>query len=213
MAQYLDGAVEVTLRKPPPLNRELTVEVRVKWAALLDGKTRVAEAREMPLVLDVPPAVTVDEAAAAQCGFSWQKARHQYPCCFVCGPNRHPGDGLCIFPKPVEGRSVVAAVWTPDPRFSFGAYAAPEIVWSVLDCPSYFGFAARHALDEPVLLGRLHAELSRPVALDEPCVIGGWFLGREGRKITAGSALWAASGDLLARARATWIVLKNEGEL
>ena len=208
MAQYLDGAVEVTLRNPPPLNRDLTVEVQANRATLFDGATHIADAREAPLALEVPPAVTVAEASGTERRFPW-KGAHPYPLCFVCGPARTPGDGLRIHPGLVRDRAVVAAVWTPDPTLGSGAYAAPEVVWAILDCPSYFGFAAHHASDEPVLLGRLHAELTRPVVLDEPCVIAGWFLERAGRKITAGSALWDPSGDLLARARATWIVLKN----
>ena len=37
--------------------------------------------------------------------------RHNFPSCFVCGPERAPGDGLRDFPG--DGRRQVAATWTP----------------------------------------------------------------------------------------------------
>ena len=39
----------------------------------------------------------------------------------------------------------------------------------------------------------------------EPCVVVGWPLGEEGRKLYAGTALYGESGPPLARALATWI--------
>ena len=40
----------------------------------------------------------------------------------------------------------------------------------------------------------------------ERCVVVGWPLGEEGRKLYAGTALYGEDGRPLARARATWIV-------
>ena len=206
LAQHLSGAVEVTLRRPPPLARELEVKVEGTSAVLLDGDLRIAEAREALLDLEVPDPVSIEDAAGGRSRFPW-KDRHLYPTCFVCGTERVPGDGLCIYPGPVEGRSLVAATWTPDRSLGEEERVAPEIVWSVLDCPSYFGFAALHGADEPVLLGRFHAGLTRSVDFDVPFVVIGWFIAREGRKIFTGSALFDASGTLVGKARATWIVL------
>jgi hypothetical protein len=39
----------------------------------------------------------------------------------------------------------------------------------------------------------------------ERCVVIGWPLGEEGRKLYAGTALFGARGDLLALARQVWI--------
>ena len=36
-------------------------------------------------------------------------------------------------------------------------------------------------------------------------MVVGWPLGEDGRKLYAGTALFTADGELLARARATWI--------
>jgi hypothetical protein len=43
------------------------------------------------------------------------------------------------------------------------------------------------------------------VKVGEPCVVLGWSLGRQGRKIFAGTALFGQDGRLVARARQTWI--------
>jgi hypothetical protein len=39
----------------------------------------------------------------------------------------------------------------------------------------------------------------------ERCIIVGWPLGEDGRKLYAGTALLRETGDVLAWARATWI--------
>jgi len=78
-------------------------------------------------------------------------------------------------------------------------------VWGALDCPSYVPALVRH--DGLALLGSLHAELLAPVPLGEPVVTVGWPGSSEGRKHHTASALLTPDGDLLARARATWITL------
>ena len=88
---------------------------------------------------------------------------HPYPACFVCGPTRDEGDGLRIFPGPVEGRELYAAPWTPDDSVADDeGIVRPEFVWAALDCPSgivtdLFGDVGR------ILLGRLAAELIEPL--------------------------------------------------
>jgi hypothetical protein len=83
-----------------------------------------------------------------------------------------------------------------------------RFVWSALDCPGWFGYAS-FVEDAPrVLLGRLAAEVVRAPRAGESCVVVGWAMGREGRKISCGTALFDARGAALARARSTWIVLK-----
>jgi hypothetical protein len=39
----------------------------------------------------------------------------------------------------------------------------------------------------------------------ETCIVTAWPLGEDGRKLYAGTALFAARGELLALARQTWI--------
>src|SRR5829696_6462758 len=58
-------AVEVTLRRPPPLETPLALARGDGAVALSDGDELVAEARAASLSVAGPPPVGVDEAAAA----------------------------------------------------------------------------------------------------------------------------------------------------
>jgi hypothetical protein len=44
----------------------------------------------------------------------------------------------------------------------------------------------------------------------EPCVVVGWPLGEDGRKLFAGTALYGRDGDVLAVARQVWIAPRDE---
>jgi predicted amidohydrolase len=57
------------------------------------------------------------------------------------------------------------------------------------------------------MLGRCVAEVADRVEPGRPCVIVGWPLGAEGRKLYAGVALFSDQGTLLAATRQTWIVV------
>jgi hypothetical protein len=200
VAALLGGRAEVTLRTPPPLSRELAVVREDGRVEVRDGETLVAEAVPLgELVVDVPPAVSVEDAVEASRGYAGFRA-HAYETCYVCGPARD--DGLGIFPGPVEGRSVVAAPWTPPGE----GPVADEIVWAALDCPS--GWAAIVDGDgRPSVLGELAAAFAAPVRPEERCVVLGWALGGEGRKRFAGSAILGDDGAVRALARSTWIAL------
>ena len=196
VAGLLSGEAEVTLRVPPPLERELEVVRANGRVELRDEQTLVAEGRRTSVEVDVPPPVSVAEAEAASTRYAGF-AHHAYPTCFTCGPKRE--DGLGIYAGAVAGRhGVVAATWTP------AAEPAPEVVWAALDCPS--GWAVDDFQREGVLLGRMAARVDRLPVPGEPHVVLGWRIGEEGRKRYAGSALLTADGEVLARSRSTWIV-------
>jgi hypothetical protein len=203
VAQALgEGDAEATLRRPPPLGRPLRVERADGRLDVLDGNERVAEAVPTELTLDVPHAPSfaeAEQAAAAYPGFE----RHAFPTCFVCGPDREPGDGLRIFAGPVRD-GLVASPWIPDESLAVEGEVAPEFVWAALDCPGAFavGFSARGE----TVLGRFAAHVDSVPAVGEQCVVAGWPLGEEGRKLYAGTALYGEDGRVLGRARATWIV-------
>jgi hypothetical protein len=151
----------------------------------------------------------VGRARAAEfeyAGFDW----HIFPTCFVCGPQRSDGDGMRIFTGKVEGREIVAAVWTPDASVgTSNATVDRTVVWSALDCPTYFGGRLR---DYPrmAVLGRLTAKLVTPVPVGEPHVVVGWPIGRDGRKWEGGAAIFSSDGVLRAFARGLWVGLKEE---
>ncbi|WP_422736719.1 hypothetical protein ACN263_24825 [Micromonospora sp. WMMD729] len=183
------GPVEVTLRRPPPLDTELT---------LVDGEVRdpagdlVAEVRPTDAVdAVVPPvdAATAAEAATRYPGF----AAHPYPGCFVCGPDRT--DGLRIFP----GR-------LPDGRTA-APFRAPEqvddaTVWAALDCTGGWTVLAP---ERPYLLGRIAAVVAARPAPGDDCVVTGALIGVDGRKALVHTSLYGPDGTLLGAARATWI--------
>jgi hypothetical protein len=206
LGRELTGAVEVTLRAPPPLGRELRLSTEPGRVALFDGDQLVAEARPAELDLEVPPPPDFDSAnraCAAYAGFQ----RHIFPTCFVCGPEREPGDGLRIFAGPVPGdSSLVASPWSPDASLadSRGVVGA-EFVWAALDCPGAFAIGLP---DERLLvLGRMNGVVERAVRAGERYVVIAWPLGQDGRKHYAGSAVLDEDGTVCAKGRATWIEL------
>jgi hypothetical protein len=195
VAELVDGTAEVTLRRPPPLGRLLTVEHQGDRAVLRDGDDVVAEVVQAQVDLAVPEPPTYDAAAKASTRYPGFEA-HAFPTCFVCGPDRDVGDGLRIFAGPV-GDGLVAAPWTP-------TEVDRHIVWAALDCPG--AIAVGYPDRGETLLGRFAARVDALPDVGERCVVVGWPLGEEGRKLYAGTALYGEAGRALARARATWIV-------
>lgn len=195
VAGLLGGTVEVTLRRPPPLDRPLDVEREGDRLLVRDGDALVAEAEPASVELDAPAAPSYGEAERASVRYPGFE-EHAFPTCFVCGPAREPGDGLRIFAGPMgDGR--VASPWTP-------AEVAPELVWAALDCPG--AIAVGYPERGETLLGRFAAKIEELPRIGERCVVVGWPLGEEGRKLYAGTALFGEDGRQLASAHATWIL-------
>lgn len=210
LAAYRDGVtMEVTLRAPPPLDTPLTVERDGEGARLVDNTTLVAEARPGRIDDDDEGPVCFEDAAAAVADFP-AKEDHPYPTCFVCGTERNMGDGLRIHPGPIPGRRIVAAAFVPPADLAGEDMRLDTpFVWATLDCPSWYGYLAYAEDRPPILLGRLTARVVSRPSPEERCVVVGWPLSREGRKIFTGSALYREDGALAAHARATWIVLRD----
>lgn len=208
VALALDGDAEVTLRSPPPLDRELVSERTPAGVIVRDGDRVVAEARPSVITIEPPEPVAYDEAVEAARGYVYRD-HHPFPTCFVCGPARAEGDGLRIFPGAVAGRRVAAAPWIPDASVAGSeGIVRPEITWAVLDCPSWFGMVSFEPWNERMaLLGRLAAHIEEAPRAGERLVAAGWLVRREGRKIHCGSAIYGEDGSLRAKAQATWIAL------
>jgi hypothetical protein len=200
----LGGPAEVTLRKPPPLGRPLRLRGEDPLL-LLDGDEVIAEGRRVaPLELEVPPAPSFERAVALARLYVGHQ-RHAFPSCFTCGPERREGDGLRLCPGRERPEDPVVAPWVPSPSLADGGVVTAEVHWAALDCPGYFGVAAP---DHPTaLLGRMTADVPGRVAVGERCVVLGWGLGRQGRKLFAGTALLGEDGRLVGRARQVWITI------
>ena len=200
LAAHVEGAAEVSLRAPVPLERPLELSRDDDALRLLDGKQTIAEARPVDGVdVTVPAPVGVEDARRASRGY---RSPHDgiFSRCFVCGPARE--DSLGVFAGAVEGRDLVASPWTP-PEWAAdeAGEVRPEIVWSVLDCPTYF--AVYPGPEMPLsMLVRQSTEIQRPVVAGAEHVVIAWPIEIDGRKRHAGSAVLSAEGEVLATARA-----------
>ncbi|MEU1586318.1 hypothetical protein [Micromonospora sp. NPDC005710] len=183
------GPVEVTLRRPPPLDTELT---------LVDGEVRdptgelVAEVRPADVVDAVVPPVDLGTAVAAAASYPGL-VEHPFPGCYVCGPDR--ADGLRIFPGRLPDGRTAAPFRAP-------AQVGGATVWAALDCPG--GWAVL-APGRPYLLGRIAAVVAALPTPGDECVVTGALLRVEGRKALVHTSLYGPDGSLLGAARATWI--------
>ncbi len=189
-------AALVTLRRPPPLDTELTVErVGDRVDVRADGLV-IAQAVPVARPAEpVPPVPLAEARAAAQAypGF----VDHPFPSCFVCGPARAPGDGLRIFPGVLpDGRT--AAPWRVP------ADADTVTMWAALDCPGGWAIIGP---GRPYVLGRIAAHVIEVAAPGTECVVMGQAIGLDGRKAHVRSTVYAADGAALAVAEATWVAV------
>ncbi|MEV6525321.1 hypothetical protein AB0M43_25535 [Longispora sp. NPDC051575] len=186
-------AVEVTLRRPPPLGVELPVEAEEGSATVLrpgPGDDIVVAHAVLLDHLDVEPA-----AWTAERGVYPGHTHHPFPSCYVCGPDNK--DGLRIYPGRIApGRT--AADWLVPEDVSSAT------VWAALDCPGGWTIQLE---ERPSVLGRFAVRIDELPAPGSECVIVGELRGSEGRKSHPVTSLYGPSGQLLAVARATWIAL------
>jgi hypothetical protein len=197
LASFMHGPAEVTLRLPPPIARPLEV-VTDGPLELRDGAEVVAEAIAAELDLDVPDPISFEDAASAALPEGDRESI--FPECFVCGWARE--DGLRIYAGPVPDRELVAATWTPADDV-----ISSEFVWAALDCPG--AFAVEFGQRGNPVLGRLTGRVEHLPHPGERCVVMGWPLGEDGRKLYAGTAVFGEDGRTLGAARATWIIPKS----
>jgi hypothetical protein len=201
LGQYVDGTAEVTLRRPPPLERTLVVERESERLVLRDGSELIAEATATTLDIDLVPPVDFDVATAASETSHFRDATtHPFATCFACGPAREPGDGLRLFSGRVPGTRHFAVPWIP-------ADDDVLVTWAALDCPSSAVIALDDENAPPHVLGRLAARIDHRPEPGTPHVIMSWQLGRESRKVFSASAIYDPNKRLCAVASATWIRL------
>jgi hypothetical protein len=208
------GAVEVTLRAPTPLDKPLQLHRAHLALTVTDDVTLIAEAAVKTLRFDVPTPATWEEALAArEQSYSFPLGintlfstprRGVHPICFCCGAELPPEAGAHVYSAPVPTRQQVAAAWQPHSVWAGDeGWIRPEIIWTALDCPGQMAWRAQGV--QTGMLGRLTARIERSVQANERCVVIGWTMGNEGRKYFAGTALFDSANRLCAYAKAVWI--------
>jgi hypothetical protein len=204
IGKRLGQEVEVTLKRSVPVDETMQVVADPAGvAALLHGDTEIASARVVELDLNVPEAITFSQAAAARANYLGYQ-NHPFPNCYVCGPDRCCGEGMCLFTGTV-GNGMVASSWVPTAEYvNEEGVVGAEFICAALDCPGAWALIGRYQIDGPVVLGRMTYRLAKPIYAGERYVIMGWARGREGRKSFCGTAVYDAEGVVCAVAGATW---------
>ncbi len=204
VASHVDNAaygVRVRLHRPPPLETELDLDTEINvddgsTVRVYAGTDLVAEAGREAVGDEVVAGVPFTEAVTASASYSGLVA-HPFPTCFVCGPQREPGDGLRVFPGRLPDGRTAAPFMVP-------ADISPVLVWAALDCPG--GWAA--PLDaRPYVLGQMTARVDSVPAPGDECVVVGEMAGEDGRKAFVRSTLYSPAGEVMATARATWLAI------
>ena len=200
----MGGAVEVSLRAPPPVEAPMDLVIAGGVCECRHGEAMVGTARGVEALGAVPAAPSLEMAAQGRANFP-PVADHAFPGCFVCGPARTE-DGLCIFTGKPHGYDGVTDVWTPDGDYADADGLVREgVIWAALDCPGAFAIGFQ---ERPMVLGRIKGEVFQRPRPGTPLVVAAWHLYDDGRKHGASSALFTADGELLAQTEQLWIELK-----
>lgn len=202
-----DGAVTVSLRRPPPLEVPMPVTTSGGVTEATNDGHVVASAEPLDAELAVVEPVPADDARAAEASYPGLSF-HPFPTCFSCGVDRRPGDGMRIFPGQVtdqDGATRVAATWRPGPDVAGdGSRATVPVTWAALDCIG--GWAGD--LDERLMvLARISARVESLPVIGQEHVVVGLDRGRGGRKTFTASAVYDAAGRLVARAEHVWVAV------
>jgi hypothetical protein len=211
LARDMQGPATSVLRAPIPLDAPLNLESRDGAVVMSDAEGQLIGHGGPSIGADLPeppPAPSLEAARAAGARYAGF-ANPFHPICFTCGTEREEGDGLRVFAGRLDGddTGAVAAVWTAHEAFAGSdGLIRTEVVWAALDCPGYFAWVEREGR-HGALLGTMTGEVLRRPKPDETCIVMAWPLTREGRKETAGVALYSATGELMARAHQVWIVM------
>ena len=208
LAAALTGPVKGVLRAPIAIDTPLRLSRSPASARLttmagdLIAEAGPGDAADLP----APPSPPSLEAArAAGKGFVGL-SRTFHPVCFTCAAELEEGVGLRVFVGQVEGAEagVVAGLWTPHANFvGADGLASVEAVWAALDCPGSVAWVVQGGGGG--LLGTMTAEILRRPAGGETCIVLAWPIEAGGSKRVAGTALFSAQGELMARSRQIWI--------
>lgn len=210
IARDVEGPATSVLRARVPLDINLDLRSEDGMMQLTDpqgGMIGASKPADRSLLPTPPEAPGMKAARAAGERYPGHEQRI-HPTCFTCGPERREGDGLRVFPGQIESAPAghVACIWAPHMNFSDQqGLVTTEVIWAALDCPGFFAWVVKEGR-HGALLGTMTGEVLRRPRAGHEYIIMAWPLAREGRKETAGVALFAMDGELLARAHQVWII-------
>lgn len=201
--------VEVTLRSPVPLDRDLTTKESNSVLQVVDGETLIAEVRPGKVELNIPAPPDFSQALAARpSALSLQQREGaepgvmgMHPWCYCCGAGHE--DGLHVYAARIDDTQAAAAWETKAAWGDASGLLTPPFLWTALDCPGQVAFAVEGI--RTGLLGRITAKIERPAPAGERYVVTAWREGIEGKKHFAGTAIFNEGGDVVASARSVWI--------
>lgn len=211
LSREIGPAVEVAFRRPVPVDTRLELDRGDDAVTLARDGVILAEGRRVSLDVGPIPAVDPDQAGLAT-REHLGRDRHLFPTCFCCGPANSEEEGLRVLIGRMPGNSALAGVWTAPPAFAASdGTMPPEITLAAIDCPGIWALIAAAPVETPehVVTGTLAAEMARPLRAGERYIVIAWTLGREGRRLNAGTAIVDADGTPLVIARHTLVATET----
>ncbi|MFT4188917.1 MAG: hypothetical protein QM621_10095 [Aeromicrobium sp.] len=195
-----DTPVTATLHMPPPLDTPLAWERSGEEVRLEShGGTIIGRASRGGFDRAALPS---PDAKRVACGLANYAGHHHHPFdrCFTCGPAREEGEGLRIFSGEVSA-GWTAAPWDPHPAMAVDGVMPTPVVWAALDCPG--GWAADFC-SQPMVLGRMTAQVFAPVPAGQRLHASGRLDDRRGRKFYTSTALHTPQGEVVGRSEQIW---------
>lgn len=213
VAELIDAPTcAVSLRAPPPLDRDLEVRRHDGAVSVVEGSTLVAEGAPAELEVALPDPVSLEQAAESDLTGRWRHD-HPFPTCFGCGVQRSQDEAIALIPGPVAGREVLAARWIPlEYMVGHDGVVEPRFVWAALDCPT--AFAVTNPGLTPHALARLTARPGpAPVVAGRPHVVLAWHVDRAARKARGRAAILSGEGEVCGVSEGLWVALRDPSAL
>ena len=212
-------AMTLRLKAATPLERELVIngDVENGLTLLADDQplaTMVAGGENpfdaLPVFPEYSQLLSAAPTVRASCGGF---ESHPFQTCFVCGPQRETGDGLCLYPGPLPENEagLVVADWQPDVSLVESGQLDIAYIWAALDCAGAFAILEqpRNARLVPMVLAQMTTRILHCPKIGEKLVLVAWPLFSEGRKAYAGTALIESNNQCIASSKQLWVSLNK----
>lgn len=204
LAETIDSpCCTVTLKAPTPLDTPLVVKMHEDGSQglYLEDALLATSEKADALTISVPDFLPAEKAAETLDQYRELDSVGMGEC-FVCGSNRH--DGLRVFATETKNDPTIYAAKFPMHQdfLDENGNVQPLFLYAALDCPGYFALTKGA---DYALLGRMTAEIMAPCKGESEATVLAWEIAKNGRKLTAGTAIYDSEGTLVAKALSVWI--------